>query len=195
MRLKAERYFAPFYIRRAHRILPLYGRGFGVCILGDVFVPLSRNIRDSGRSIVFLCRTIPLSCRTFGWPRHGGSARYTLGVTWSLAVEEQFYLTLPLIIRYVSRPRLWWIVGGMIAGAPLLRMLLDHSVSNGVYRWLCLDAMPRRCSGLGHCRRADNENFGCVGINSPAPSLSVRRLRRGRRRRGGIAFERVRVFH
>jgi peptidoglycan/LPS O-acetylase OafA/YrhL len=47
-----------------------------------------------------------------------------LGMTWSLAVEEQFYLTVPLYIRALSRR---WLVCAIligICGAPLLRILL-----------------------------------------------------------------------
>jgi len=74
-----------------------------------------------------------------------GSA--ALGVTWSLAIEEQFYLTLPLIVRFVSRSRLWWIVGGMIAGAPVLRVLLTQSTVHGTFPSYLL--MPCRAHALG----------------------------------------------
>src|SRR4030081_1087270 len=44
-------------------------------------------------------------------------------VTWSLAIEEQFYLTLPLIIRKVNpQAHAWWIVA-TIAAVPVLRSL------------------------------------------------------------------------
>jgi len=144
-----QRYFVPFYIRRAHRILPLYG-----LVLLSVF------------SVMYLCRHLgasgtwtenripllyyPTFLQNFWMAKHGSFGTYTLGVTWSLSVEEQFYLTLPLIIRYVSRSRLWWIVSGMIAGAPLLRILLFlliHSPSNSFFASYVL--MPCRADALG----------------------------------------------
>jgi peptidoglycan/LPS O-acetylase OafA/YrhL len=44
--------------------------------------------------------------------------------TWSLAVEEQFYLTLPAVIYFVRPRRLSWILTGGIVLAPLIRLAL-----------------------------------------------------------------------
>jgi peptidoglycan/LPS O-acetylase OafA/YrhL len=44
-----------------------------------------------------------------------------LGVTWSLAIEEQFYLILPLIIRFVPGAQLPKVLCAMILVAPVLR--------------------------------------------------------------------------
>ena len=144
--VKAQRYFAPFYIRRAHRILPLYG-----VLLLFVF-SVTYFCRHLGASGPWTDAPIPLVyyptfLQNFWMARHGGFGLYALGATWSLAVEEQFYLTLPLIIRYVSRSGLWWIVGGMIAGAPLLRIFLNHSLANGAFAGYVL--MPCRADALG----------------------------------------------
>jgi peptidoglycan/LPS O-acetylase OafA/YrhL len=51
-----------------------------------------------------------------------------MGVTWSLAVEEQFYLLFPLMVRFFSRRALLAILGICVLGAPLLRTAL---VMNG----------------------------------------------------------------
>jgi peptidoglycan/LPS O-acetylase OafA/YrhL len=117
----SKRYFAPFYVRRAHRILPLYA-----LVMAFVFlVPLV--LRNSPYSR--LANSIPLPyylgfLQNFWMAKNASFGSNLLGVTWSLAVEEQFYLTLPLTIRYISRSRLGWVVGGMIAGAPVLRLLV-----------------------------------------------------------------------
>jgi peptidoglycan/LPS O-acetylase OafA/YrhL len=47
-----------------------------------------------------------------------------MAVTWSLAIEEQFYLTIPLIVRKLSRRQLTWALTGVVVGAPLLRAFL-----------------------------------------------------------------------
>jgi peptidoglycan/LPS O-acetylase OafA/YrhL len=49
---------------------------------------------------------------------------YLLAVTWSLAVEEQFYLSLPIIIRFFSGRRLHFLVLSGIVLAPILRTVL-----------------------------------------------------------------------
>lgn len=61
----------------------------------------------------------------------GGSSRGGLGVTWSLAIEEQFYLTLPFVIRYTSTKNLIRVLVAVICAAPALRALLIHYAADG----------------------------------------------------------------
>jgi len=140
----SKHYFAPFYIRRAHRIVPLYA-----AVVAFVF--LSRYLFRSFAA-GWVTNGIPLwqysgFLQNFWMAKHDSFGSNMLGMTWSLAIEEQFYLTLPLTIRYVSRSRLWWVLGGMIAGAPLLRMLLIHSIPQGAMASYVL--MPCRADALG----------------------------------------------
>src|SRR5262249_53920189 len=52
-----------------------------------------------------------------------------LGVSWSLAVEEQFYLVWPWIVRYCSEDRIRRLAIGVICISPLLRLSLsDHVI-------------------------------------------------------------------
>jgi peptidoglycan/LPS O-acetylase OafA/YrhL len=55
-----------------------------------------------------------------------------MAVTWSLAVEEQFYLTVPWIIRKVRRNLLVFVMIAVVAGAPLLRLWLRHACSSEI---------------------------------------------------------------
>jgi peptidoglycan/LPS O-acetylase OafA/YrhL len=67
-----------------------------------------------------------------------------MGVTWSLAVEEQFYLTLPLVIRAVSRKSLPYVLGIGVLLTPLIRVAL----------WFALDPAHRTITTyvLAPCR-------------------------------------------
>ncbi len=56
------------------------------------------------------------------WLAHHPWDRY-MDVTWSLAVEEQFYLTLPFVIRFVSRERLPQTIGALVVASVLGRSL------------------------------------------------------------------------
>src|SRR5437660_873624 len=47
-----------------------------------------------------------------------------LAVTWSLAVEEQFYLLAPPLIRWMSLRNIVVALGCAICGAPILRVLV-----------------------------------------------------------------------
>ena len=62
-----------------------------------------------------------------------------LGVTWSLAVEEQFYLFWPVVVRFCTEAQLRKIVIAVICISPALRFYLSlHHVdiySNHFCRW------------------------------------------------------------
>jgi peptidoglycan/LPS O-acetylase OafA/YrhL len=45
-----------------------------------------------------------------------------MGVTWSLAGEERFYLVLPIMVCYIKMPKLVRILLAIILIAPLLRL-------------------------------------------------------------------------
>jgi peptidoglycan/LPS O-acetylase OafA/YrhL len=61
----------------------------------------------------------------------GPNLAYWLGATWSLAVEEQFYLLLPAVIWLVSERWLPYLLGGAILAAPAMRLLLNLGYSHG----------------------------------------------------------------
>jgi peptidoglycan/LPS O-acetylase OafA/YrhL len=143
---ESKRYFSTFYMRRVHRIAPLYA-----AVLAFVFLaPFAmRNLGVTGIS-----NRIPLPyylafLQNLWMAKNGSFGSNILGVTWSLAVEEQFYLTLPFTIRYVPRSRLWWIVTGMIVGAPLVRMLLNHTGTTGTFASYVLLLSRADALGLG----------------------------------------------
>ena len=93
-------YYPNFYWKRALRILPLYL----VCLLGVLlFIPGSRTY-------VILSA---LFISNFAWLFHVGSA----GPFWSLAIEEQFYLIWPTLVRRRSVAQLqrWALAVGLSA--------------------------------------------------------------------------------
>ena len=134
-----------FYARRFFRIVPLY-----VLLLGSFFV--CRNI--PGLSQVnyglYFTSTVPdWSYLCFGqniamaWQRDIGP--YWLGASWSLAVEEQFYLLAPLAILRLTRRQ---IVCGcilFIAFSPALRMLALVRAQNNL---AAVFLLPTHADGL-----------------------------------------------
>jgi peptidoglycan/LPS O-acetylase OafA/YrhL len=64
---------------------------------------------------------------------------------WSLAVEEQFYLVSPVVVRLFSMRLLTIFLGGVIAAAPLLRMVLRAEHTDP---WLVSVLMPCRADSL-----------------------------------------------
>jgi peptidoglycan/LPS O-acetylase OafA/YrhL len=125
---KSSGYFENFYVRRCLRILPLY---YTVLFFMFVVVPL---LRPSDAQSVFGARSAPwwaypLFIQNF-MVRIPTKATGLLGVTWSLAVEEQFYLVWPLVVRLCSEDLLRKISFGAICISPVLRFYLARSGVN-----------------------------------------------------------------
>lgn len=91
---RATNYFSGFYARRALRILPLY---FGLLGLAFVVLPLA------GLRVPAIEQDLPgqvwLWTFTENWALAWGAGSSTFTHLWSLAVEEQFYLLWPLLMR------------------------------------------------------------------------------------------------
>ncbi len=132
-------YFGVFYARRALRIMPLY------YLLVVAFIA----IRIGGATSVLFDGPIPL------WSYLAFTQNYLmaeletygavwLGGTWSLAIEEQFYLVFPFLVRFCSG-RFIWIVGLGLLGAPALRIASYlHSQTD----WIAYVWMPSRLDSL-----------------------------------------------
>ncbi len=125
---QSEGYFKNFYTRRCLRIWPLY---YSALLFMFVIVPL---LRPSEFQTVFGQRSspwwaFPLFLQNFLVPIPT-FATGLLGVTWSLAVEEQFYLAWPLVVRFCSEAQLRKIALGVILVSPALRFYLSmHRVN------------------------------------------------------------------
>jgi peptidoglycan/LPS O-acetylase OafA/YrhL len=65
---------------------------------------------------------------------------------WSLAVEEQFYLVAPLLVRYLPKRVLAFVLVLVTLGAPVLRFAIRNDFSNGP--WFAYRLMPCRADSL-----------------------------------------------
>jgi peptidoglycan/LPS O-acetylase OafA/YrhL len=136
---ESTNYFQVFYARRFFRIVPLYA----VLLLvvgGSWLVWPSAKVLGIGRTGISLLPwvTYLLLLQNFAMTLYGTWGIIPLAVTWSLAVEEQFYLTLPLFIRSLSRRALFRVALGGIALAPLLRALCHHLSPQNYFSWFTL---------------------------------------------------------
>ncbi|GAA4751552.1 hypothetical protein GCM10023264_17870 [Sphingomonas daechungensis] len=105
-----------FYARRAFRILPpLFAYFIGLLLLRRLGV-ITFNPSTIANSALFTCNTGLTDCEW--WVAH----------TWSLAVEEQFYLAWPLLLTILPR-RTGFLVGliAVLLTAYLLLPAHDHS--------------------------------------------------------------------
>lgn len=109
-------YFGTFYRRRICRIFPFY-------FIFLVFVAL---VHAHGDRAVWSAPwwTCVVFCQNFWMATHGLGKLGAVNITWSLAIEEQFYLLLPAVIYFVKPSRLPWVLGGGIVAAPLVRLVI-----------------------------------------------------------------------
>jgi peptidoglycan/LPS O-acetylase OafA/YrhL len=118
-------YFQVFYTRRFFRIVPIYA---AVLLVFPALVAAGQRIHSDGFNWL-TDNSLPwYSYWTFTqnfWMAHAGNlGGNTLAITWSLAIEEQFYLTLPLLVRlFPGRQLTMWVLAG-IAAAPAIRVCL-----------------------------------------------------------------------
>jgi peptidoglycan/LPS O-acetylase OafA/YrhL len=118
----APHYYRNFYARRALRIFPLY-----YAVLFAAFYVMPRLV--SGRAEKW--------AHVDGWNqlwywsylsnwylalKVGGARHGMVDLSWSLSIEEQFYLVWPLVVSVCSRRQLLGVCAGLIAAAPAARL-------------------------------------------------------------------------
>src|ERR687885_2885833 len=156
---EAPNYFKAFYVRRFCRILPLYF----VCVLvflillpvilgwlgedphyfGDYF---GNSFEEMPLGYSLPIWTYFTFTHNFAMAQLGGWGTRWLTHTWSLAVEEQFYLFLPFFMRFFSREKLPYLLVGLILSAPLLRAFFYAFHPHGGLAFYVL--MPCRADAL-----------------------------------------------
>ncbi len=110
-----------FYLRRVLRIWPLY---FAVLFLGFIVFPLATghgsftDLKDHGLWYVFFLNNFDRIATGFT-----GAGNDSLGVMWSIAVEEQFYLVWPLLLSLLRRRQYPYLLLGIIVASLVYRSL------------------------------------------------------------------------
>lgn len=115
----SKNYFKTFYVRRICRIFPIYYLVlivvFVICFLGIGYsTDWWFNDKIPYWPYLFYCQNIFIAfAETLGnrWISH----------TWSLGLEEQFYLILPLLIYFLNRKYLVIVLSICVLAAPILR--------------------------------------------------------------------------
>ncbi|WP_050424633.1 acyltransferase family protein [Bradyrhizobium tropiciagri] len=137
---KQPRYFSSFYGRRAFRILPLY------------WLLLAISPPDHWGYYLFFAQAVP-------WLQFGYPLQEPAFVTWSLAIEEQFYLFLPVLIFWLSRQWLIRALWSCILLAPVWRWLFATYLHDQSWEYLLPGRLDELLGGVliaclmrGYCR-------------------------------------------
>jgi peptidoglycan/LPS O-acetylase OafA/YrhL len=142
-----------FYLRRILRIFP--------CFYSYLIVVLVLT----GLGLLVLTRPVLLSVATFSlnyrhlWDHTNELHNYyVIGHYWTLALEEQFYLTWPLLMFFLSRKRLLPLMVAVILLAPFIRVfcyfatpgsraqigMMFHTGFDSIAMGVCLGELLRR---------------------------------------------------
>ena len=108
-------YFRNFYARRVLRIFPLFYLLVGGMLLAFPLAHHREFLQASGSPLWYLLQlgNVPESLL-------GRDPPYWLAPVWSLAIEEQFYLTFPLVVRLTDPAKL----GRRLVGVALFALTL-----------------------------------------------------------------------
>lgn len=93
-----------FLLRRALRIWPLH---YAVLLIGFVLIPFLSGINGHAISEQAPWWLYALFLANFSMLWHGDPSIGTLGVQWSVSIEEQFYLLWPMLLMLLNRTRLF----------------------------------------------------------------------------------------
>ena len=140
-------YFKTFYARRFFRIIPIY---YAWILIYMVLSVLGRNFLSTRVGTVQKIDISILAHFLFLQNFHeflkGTVSFWWFSSTWSLAVEEQFYLVAPLLVRYLPKRVLALVLVLFTFGAPILRFMIRNGSSEGP--WLAYRLMPCRADSL-----------------------------------------------
>ena len=114
--VSSANYYLVFYVRRFYRIVPLYY----LWVLGYFAFAGVWGSAETWRALPLYLLFVQNSFKI----HHAAVGTAVLGPLWSLAVEEQFYLIIPSLIRFFSRRMVFFGLTAMLLVAPLVRVLL-----------------------------------------------------------------------
>jgi peptidoglycan/LPS O-acetylase OafA/YrhL len=136
-------YFSSFYGRRALRIWPIYYLMCAASFVGWLF-EVSPTLFDTNGVPGW---TYLLGLQNFGIAVAQNNGVYWLGGTWSLAIEEQFYLLFPVLVRKIPPERLFGILLAPIIVCPIGRLI--DSTLHDAYGWYVLPQFRADALAIG----------------------------------------------
>ncbi len=161
-----------FYVRRVLRIWPLY---LLIVAIGFLAFPLLKSMFGGAPQENASAWSYLLFLGNFDILRHGLPDASILGILWSIAVEEQFYVLWPVLLVVIPRRALPVVFSSIVLGVVLFRArhredaltLYFHTLAvvsdmsiGGLCAYLCLDVERFR----EHVRRLSRPAIAAVYV-------------------------------
>ena len=118
-------YFRTFYLRRVHRIFPIYYVWVSLYPLASfLFLRWFSSPIHVDATLIHRLPLYYFFAQTFVVLPQGTLGWYWLAVSWSVAVEEQFYIVAAPVVRFLTQRRLVIALIATIVVCPFLRWLV-----------------------------------------------------------------------
>jgi len=121
----SKNYFSTFYLRRVVRIIPNYYLLIAVFVIINFIPVFASDYFLAGDRVIPVWAYLLMVHNIFiAHLQNFGTT--SVSVTWSIGVEEQFYIVFPLLVFLLKEKWLPLILGAAIIIAPLIRMQYDN---------------------------------------------------------------------
>lgn len=126
----APHYFRDFYARRALRIFPAY---YAMLLLAFALANTLSALDTAGAGREWPFYVFYVSNYWLGMNDGRTPMSQLLGPTWTLSIEEQFYLIWPLIVGALTRRALAALCIALVVASPLLRWSLMQATGDPTF--------------------------------------------------------------
>ena len=157
-----------FWTRRVLRIWPLY---FFAVFFGFVVFPVLKSFFGQMSSETASIWYYLTFLNNFDVIQKGVPDASNLGVLWSIAVEEQFYLVWPVILSALLIRRYWLAFVAVIAISWIYRMLNDVGILYHYHTLSCIGDMA--IGALGAWLVSESSKFKSAIVNLSAYQIGI----------------------
>lgn len=142
-----------FWVRRILRIWPLYY----LCVMLGFFIfpwlksAFGQEPRETASIVYYLTFT-----NNFDFIKNGPPDASVLGVLWSVAIEEQFYVVWPIILYLLPIRKYWVAFTTVIVASLVFRALNDNSMAYEHHTLSCISDMAVGAFGAWLVQTSEN---------------------------------------
>ena len=151
-----------FWVRRILRIWPLY---FACVFYGFVIFPYTKTLAGTVPNETANPWYYIAFISNFDYIHKGLPDATGLGVLWSVAIEEQFYLAWPVILSFFSLKKFWVPLVLILLGSLVFRAMNDVPVLHEMHTLSCIGDMA--LGGLGAWLIQESSFFKSKVTNLP----------------------------